>query len=277
MNVFISWSGQVSNEVALALRSNLRLAFSHLQLWMSAEDMRPGTRWAWELGIRLSEARVGIICLTPQNLTSPWLLFEAGALSHALGRNAVIPYLFDLSPIDLSGPLAQFQAISATEDGTRKLLKILNDLADAPRLTDTETERVFNVWWPEIFKALNRIQKIPLPALKERSQRELLEEVLGLVRDFRHRDVMGTPAISYDRAWTREDFARKMPSEVFSFFEQELLPESNYRALRDWEYVEANDLPEKIRERALELAKDRAVTLGLGDLWQHWIEAHRKP
>lgn len=272
MNVFISWSGQLSNEVALALRSNLKLAFPHIQFWMSSEDMRPGTPWPWEIGIRLSEARVGIVCLTPQNLASPWILFESGALSHTFGRNWVIPYLFDLSPADLSGPLAQLQAISATEEGTRKLFKLLNEVAEEPRLTDTESERVFSVWWPEIRKAMNQIKRVSPAEFKPRSDRDLLEEVLELARDFRHRNFVGTPTVLYDRAWKPEEFVGKPPSEVFEFFQRELLPQSYDHARREWEYVETHNPEKTTRERALELAQGRAIALGLGSLWERWME-----
>jgi hypothetical protein len=62
----------------------------------------------------------GVICVTPENLNSPWVLFEAGALAKAMQGAKVIPLLFDLEFSDISGPLAQFQAKNATETGWRR-------------------------------------------------------------------------------------------------------------------------------------------------------------
>lgn len=48
---------------------------------MSATDIDKGTRWREEVGTALDTMKAGIICLTPENLSAEWLLFEAGALS----------------------------------------------------------------------------------------------------------------------------------------------------------------------------------------------------
>jgi len=67
------------------------------------------SRWSIELSKELEAASFGILCLTPDNLNSAWLLFEAGALTkHAEGRACCL--LFGgLRPADVSGPLSQFR------------------------------------------------------------------------------------------------------------------------------------------------------------------------
>ena len=49
--------------------------------WMSETDIEKGTRGLSELAKALEAIKVGISCLTPENLSAPWLLFEAGARS----------------------------------------------------------------------------------------------------------------------------------------------------------------------------------------------------
>jgi hypothetical protein len=69
-----------------------------------------------KISAELEGASLGILCLTRDNLASPWLLFEAGALSHRFGTRRVCPFLFGLQPTELTFPLAQFQATKETED-----------------------------------------------------------------------------------------------------------------------------------------------------------------
>jgi hypothetical protein len=55
------------------------------------------------------------------DLNSPWILFEAGALSKSLVNGRVVPFLIDIQPEEMNGPLSQFQAVSMTKDGVRDL------------------------------------------------------------------------------------------------------------------------------------------------------------
>ena len=40
-------------------------------------------------------------------------MFESGALSKSIEQTIVVPFLFDMEPNQLSGPLVQFQANTA--------------------------------------------------------------------------------------------------------------------------------------------------------------------
>jgi hypothetical protein len=44
---------------------------------MSSEDMAKGAGWSVDIFKELEGAHVGIICLTPENITAHWILFEA--------------------------------------------------------------------------------------------------------------------------------------------------------------------------------------------------------
>jgi hypothetical protein len=68
-----------------------------------------------------------------ENRRAPWIIFEAGALSKAAERPTVCPYLVDLPPSDLEGPLAQFQAKLADEAGTLDLLQSINSGLTVPQ------------------------------------------------------------------------------------------------------------------------------------------------
>src|SRR5208337_5095668 len=126
MKVFLSWSGDRSRAVAQALREWLPYVIQAVSPWLSTVHVQVGARWSNELAFQLEEARIGIICLTPENLSAPWILYEAGALSRALKPAWVCPYLFGFSPAELTGPWAQFQAVIANRDGTLALVNSIN-------------------------------------------------------------------------------------------------------------------------------------------------------
>src|SRR5712691_4344098 len=105
MKVFLSWSGQRSRAVAEALRDWLPDVLQVVQPWLSSEDIPLGARWASEIARILEEADTGIICLTRDNVNSQWLNFEAGALSKQF-KTQLCVYALDLSPVEVSGPLA---------------------------------------------------------------------------------------------------------------------------------------------------------------------------
>src|SRR5438045_9691418 len=81
MRVFICWSGERSRAVAEALYEWLPLVLQRVEPWMSTNNIEKGSQWRSGLALELENARVGVICLTPENLKSTWLHFEAGALA----------------------------------------------------------------------------------------------------------------------------------------------------------------------------------------------------
>jgi hypothetical protein len=122
LKIFLSFSGTRSRRVAVALERCLREAFPGVvQTWMS-DKIPKGAYWAAELSDALVHTDFGIICLTPENRNAPWILFEAGALTKAVEKNSVCPYLFDMSCSQVDGPLGQFQLTTADRRDTRKLL-----------------------------------------------------------------------------------------------------------------------------------------------------------
>lgn len=182
MKVFISWSGPRSEALAEVLRLWLSDVIQVLDPWISSQDIDKGRRWDAQIASELDQSNVGIICLTRENLTSPWILFEAGALAKALDKSLVCPYLLDLKPTELTGPLAQFQVTVANEEDTCKLLRTINKALGENARSAEQLDKAFKKWWPELKTAIDRIPKSSSPAKQLRSDRDLLEEMLSLIR-----------------------------------------------------------------------------------------------
>ena len=186
MKVFLSWSGERSKLVAEAVRDWLPLMIQAVEPWISSVDMRKGSRWSQEISGRLEETKVGIVCLASDNLTEPWMLFEAGALSKTKDAR-LCTFLLDVKPTDIEGPLAQFQHTVATKGDTRQLIGTINESvkqANEKALDEKALDEMFGLLWPKLEKELEKA-RLPVAAeAKElRGDREVLNEILELVRD----------------------------------------------------------------------------------------------
>ena len=182
MDIFISWSGDRSRIVAESFKDWLPRVIQRLKPWISASDIDKGARWLKEISKKLEVINFGIICLTPENLDEPWILFETGALSKALDSSSVCPILLDLDPSSLKGPLSQFQATKLQKDDILKFIMTLNKNLKDEKLPESQLEESYNLWWP---KLLERIDNIPNPdeiIETERSEKDILLEILRIAR-----------------------------------------------------------------------------------------------
>ncbi|MGY1710852.1 toll/interleukin-1 receptor domain-containing protein [Geodermatophilus sp. SYSU D00758] len=188
MKVFISWSGEQSRQIAGALRDWLPMVIQAVEPYMSERDNHAGVRWNDEVSTQLESTDFGILCLTPDNLTAPWLHFEAGALGKAIERGRVVPLLFRLRPTDVKGPLSQFMMKPADETGVKDISVAINGVLDRP-MSDQALTGVFRALWGQLKQQLDRIEEEHATLSEvdppQRSERDLLEEILQIVRDQR--------------------------------------------------------------------------------------------
>lgn len=221
MKVFISWSGERSKAVAEALRYWLPKVIQAIEPWMSADDIEKGTRWRSGIAAELEQSSVGIICLTRENLDSNWIHFEAGALSKQQDNTYVCTFLFGLEPTDVREPLAQFQHTRATKDDIRKLVFTVNNALSDSKLTEIELKEIFDVWWPRLEVTLGQIENMNRSTAPIRSDRELLEEILNLVRTESRMNQLLGKALTKPRLWTTLDWSSEDAALLFEYYETE--------------------------------------------------------
>lgn len=161
MEIFISWSGERSKIFAELLHDFIQRLLHPLKPWMSSVDIDKGARWSKELSARLSNDSIGIICTTPENQTSAWLMFEAGALSKIIDNARVFPILVGLEPSELASPLSQFQATTLTKDDFYKLIESLNKLLGDNKRSDRILKEEFDTRWQAFYAELeSQLNKI---------------------------------------------------------------------------------------------------------------------
>jgi TIR domain len=185
MKVFISWSGDTSKNIAEIFRQWLPSVIQVVKPYYSPDDITKGTRWSSEIAKELDESKLGLICLTRDNLQSPWIMFEAGALSKNIDKSKVCPLLFGVDPSDIEGPLIQFQAAKFGKDEMKKVVKMMNHELGEHSLSVEVLDNVFEMWWPRLNEKIEaELSKAVKNSKKDlRSDRDIMEEVLNLARN----------------------------------------------------------------------------------------------
>ncbi|WZH38284.1 MAG: toll/interleukin-1 receptor domain-containing protein [Microbacterium enclense] len=205
--VFISWSGDQTRELGLALKLFLDEAFAgHLSTFLSDADIAPGERFLSAIAGNLGAADMGILLVTRSNQRAPWLLFEAGALAGKTDRGSVIPILVDLDRSELISPLDQFQNVLGTSEADfGKLWKQLRITAGG-----MPSERALGLLiedgWPLLEQAValsaSTADDAPTP---RRDSQDLLEEIHLAVSSLVRRDQAPSgwtapPSVNYARS-----------------------------------------------------------------------------
>jgi hypothetical protein len=159
MDVILSWSGPQSRKVAETLNGWLKDVLPGIKPWISTEDITKGAVWFPALLGRLEAARLCIICITPENVRSPWLYFEAGAIAGKSTDTRVCSYLIGLEPTQISsGPLGQFQATVAEKADTWRLVRDINKHLQSGAHNEMLLEGNFEGKWLRLKQALDTIR-----------------------------------------------------------------------------------------------------------------------
>jgi len=129
MRVFISWSGARSGALGLALKDWLPKVLPAVETFHSA-DIPKGHNWHSALIKELRGCRVGVFCVTPESLQSPWMLFEAGALAQHGNQPELFTYLYGIPGSRVSGPLGHSQATRFDREDSRRFVHDLARLVE---------------------------------------------------------------------------------------------------------------------------------------------------
>lgn len=178
MNLFVSWSGEKSKRIAECLKQWIPSVIQAVKPFYSPDDISKGKLWSSEITSTLAHCNFGLIILTRENISEPWINFEAGALAKNLKDSSVIPLLFNLELSDLSGPLSLFQASKFDKVEFYKVLQSINRLLGEKSLSEKILEPSFEKWWPELESSVVKLLENEDELHPLRTDRDLLEEIL---------------------------------------------------------------------------------------------------
>lgn len=160
---------------------------------MSNDDIGKGTLWFNEISTTLSSSSVGVVFLTRENLSSPWILFEAEALANGLSAKRVCTVLVDIKPSDVKDPLAQFNhTLLSSQQEMKKLVNTINASLGESGLPSDVLSQVFDTYWPsyqaDIKKLLSQTEsRAPENDSPVRSELDMIGEILEVTRNMERR------------------------------------------------------------------------------------------
>lgn len=198
MKIFISWSGTASRQIAEALSDWLQRVIQAVKPFYSP-DIDKGAKWSNEIDDALEGTRFGIICLTPDNLNSNWVYYEAGALSKTKDAS-IWTFLVDLKPSDVKQPLGRFQHTLAEKKDLLKMLKSINAKlveVGGESLKESLLEEIFEESWTKLETRINQAkesikiqtdEKIIAPTENLRNDNDKLDEILEILRSQQRND-----------------------------------------------------------------------------------------
>lgn len=211
--IFISWSGDSSEKIARQLKESLEAEIfsgSDLTCFVSTIGISSGTNWWNKIKKELKKCKLGILCITDENIKAPWIYFEAGAMT---ARSVpTIPILFccniqalDGSPIKANQgiefqkkcqflkmiddinremellPISSSQLEVISNEAYNKLKEILKPTLEQLKKTKRITEKHI---YPEKVKVIERNTlyiSAPMSSIDDKYYRELRENILNLV------------------------------------------------------------------------------------------------
>ena len=184
MRVFISWSGELSKQLASAIRDWLPTTLQYVKPYFTPADIEKEQSGNLEISEELGASSICIIALTRESLDSKWIMFEAGAISKSANNPRLCTVLFGIEPTDVQGPLERFQATKFSKDDIHQLLKTINSNAGKEALSEATLNLVFAKWWPDLEREVNEIMKDAGSSTKAavRDERDLLEEAVSRLR-----------------------------------------------------------------------------------------------
>jgi hypothetical protein len=234
VKVFLSWSGEYSKHIATGLRDWLPQILNEVDPFVST-SIEAGARWQSEIAAQLEEALFGIVIVTAQNQSQPWLNFEAGAIAKAVDNSRLVPLAVDLRPTDVKLPLGQFQAQPLDKGGVAKVVESMNAALSRP-LTKEHLTKAMDLWWPDLEKRIGKAKSLVHEehnnTVPQRTERDLLEEILNTVRQIRIAEA-SSPAVPAFSDTSIRARARELEDNIAKRARQLDVPPPRFEWYRD--------------------------------------------
>jgi hypothetical protein len=170
--IFISWSG--NSAIAEAIKDTISASFRNddLSIFVSSESISTGEQWFEAIKNNLSDSKMTIVCITKDNISSPWLYFESGASSfhNFSAKRPLMVILFDVVLPDNS-PLSHYNYVKWDKNGFTKLMVDINDALPYSKLDKVQVANMAK----GSFDDANRVVSPILKEIRKRHEKCRIE------------------------------------------------------------------------------------------------------
>ena len=113
---------------------------------------------------QLSKSSISISFITPENVRSPWVHYEAGVIAGKTDLGTICPYLVGVKPNQVRDtPLGQFQCTSSDKPDTFRLIQSINDGVGERRHDERLLTGNYNQQWPRLKRQLEKVMETLSP------------------------------------------------------------------------------------------------------------------
>jgi hypothetical protein len=228
--IFISYSKEYTGEVAGIFKTLLKKIYSNnnVDVFFSKESLVVGDTFKDVILEKLSKAKCGISLLSSENkLSSPWLMYEAGALSMKVRENGgkFLPFLFCRDLHELDGPLKDIhvkQYQPSDHDNLKDLIAyfeaINSTLSQENRISNSKINSLLTDNWEkyvnkELAFLADRMTDHSLSSYQSNSSRSGINDFISL---------HGLKTNAQDTIGIIDDFVPKTPLDIEEQFEKVL-------------------------------------------------------
>lgn len=163
--LFISWSGETGQVIADLICEWLDKIYSNAyEMIFFSPNIEVGSLGIDDIMKALNKCKKGIFIITRERLNSPWLHFEAGAISKGDTGNSIIPLYVDIKREEVThDPLSHFQSNYSFcfEDIKSLLLEIGNGLGWNQKNTE-KTFKSFSMLENDVDHLLSQMMPDPI-------------------------------------------------------------------------------------------------------------------
>lgn len=188
-NVFLSWSGDKSREVAERFKELFTDVFDPtIKCFISTRDIVGGRRGTAALAEELEKCNYGIFFVDSKNVRAPWLQFEAGAISKMVSDSRVMVLLLDNAVGCLNDtPLSDFQYKLFNKEHVKSIFEEIIDYFEQKESKDSylkRFEREWDTFYEKAEKILSAEQKDNDVKNDENDELKTIQKMLIDVQNF---------------------------------------------------------------------------------------------
>ena len=153
--IFISWSKPLSNKIAGSIKCCLETIFcDYIEAYFSEKDLESGILMQ-NINSAMRRSEIGIICLTRENLSRPWLAYELGFMSGL--RIRVYPIMFGIDQTQIQNTLFAPLTVYDFENGLREVIRKVYEKLPYSSLLGTHFNNVFERALQDCFESIRNI------------------------------------------------------------------------------------------------------------------------